>query len=50
MIRANRFAFSTIALVSGAPRHDEYTAHIAAILQKVSGEKPTIVGVVGSGN
>jgi len=48
MIRTNRFAFSTIALISGAPRYDEYTARIAATLQKVSGEKPTIVGVVGS--
>ena len=48
MIKLNRFAFSTIALISGAPRHDAYVASIANTIQKVSSEQNTFVGVIGS--
>jgi hypothetical protein len=36
MIKLNRFAFSTIALISGAPKYDSYVASLATTLQKVS--------------
>ncbi len=48
MIRLNRFGFSTIALISGAPKHDQYTASIAKTLQKVSTGSNSLVGVIGS--
>ena len=48
MIKLNRFAFSTIALISGAPKYDRYVASIASTLQRVSNDSPSIVGVVGS--
>ena len=48
MIKLNRFAFSTIALISGAPKHDAYVASIAETLKKVSSDSPSFVGVVGS--
>ena len=48
MIRLNRFTFSTIALISGAPKYDKYLASIASTLQKVSKEPVSLVGVVGS--
>jgi len=48
MIKFTRFAFSTIALISGAPKHDPYVASIASTLKQVSSEAPSVVGVVGS--
>ena len=49
MIRLNRFAFSTIALISGAPKHDRYVAQIVNMLKTVSTEEHNYVGVIGSG-
>lgn len=48
MIRLNRFAFSTIAIISGAPKHDPYVANIVNTIKKVSKEPVDFVGVVGS--
>lgn len=48
MIRINRFGFSTIALISGAPKYDRYLASIANTLQKTSKGSVNLVGVVGS--
>lgn len=48
MIRINRFGFSTIAIISGAPKYDRYLASIANTLQKTSKGSVNLVGVVGS--
>ena len=48
MIRLNRFAFSTVALISGAPKYDQYTASIANTLKTVSKGSTSIVGVIGA--
>lgn len=49
MIRLSKFAsFSTIALISGAPKYDQYVGQIASTLQKVSKGSVSLVGVVGS--
>ena len=42
-----QFRFSTVVLISGAPKHDKETAHIANTLQKVSGSKVAFLGVAG---
>jgi len=39
---------STIALISGAPKYDSQLNHIAKTLEKVSNQKVSFVGVVGS--
>ena len=49
MIRLTRFAFSTIALISGAPKHDRYVSEIVSMLKTVSAEENNFVGVTGSG-
>ena len=36
MIRLNRFGFSTIALISGAPKYDPYVGSIMNTIKKVS--------------
>jgi hypothetical protein len=48
MIKLTRFRFSTIALISGAPKQDAYVASIANTIQKVSSEQNTLVGAIGS--
>jgi|JI9StandDraft_1071089.scaffolds.fasta_scaffold308711_1 hypothetical protein len=48
MIRLTRYGFSTVALISGAPRYDQYTASIANTLKKVSNGSTSLVGVIGA--
>jgi hypothetical protein len=48
MIKLNHFGFSTIALISGAPKYDRYLSSVAHTLQKTSKDSLSIVGVVGS--
>lgn len=48
MIKFNHFGFSTIALISGAPKYDRYLASIANTLQQTSKGSVSLVGVVGS--
>ena len=47
-LNLNRFGFSSIALISGAPKYDRYLASIANTLQKASKGSVSLVGVVGS--
>jgi len=42
------YRFSTIALISGAPKYDNQLASVAKTLKKVSKENVDFVGVAGS--
>ena len=41
----NRFRFSTIAIISGAPKQDPYVSSITTTLQSLSKDKVNFVGV-----
>lgn len=46
-IISNRFSFATIAIISGHPRFDKYTARIIDVLKEQSKEPLDFVGVIG---